>query len=237
MSDPDLTPAQDESVRALLAGARHSEPTPPDVVSRLDETLKDLVAQRHEERAPVVTLASRRRRRASAGLLAAAAAVVLGVGVTQVLPSMSGGGSDSATSGGAAEGTASQSDRSFGAEAPAAGGDGAGQDTGSDQAEPEAAEEKSPLGSTALDARPTLVSTSPLKRQLRDAELARRTAPFSASPTCPVPVAGSADQVPVTYDGAPGVLIYRPPVAGRQQVDLFLCGETDSFVSVKVKAR
>ena len=41
MSDPDLTPAE-EQVRRLLADARHDEPMPDDVAERLDRVLADL---------------------------------------------------------------------------------------------------------------------------------------------------------------------------------------------------
>ena len=75
-----LTPEQ-ETVRRLLADARHAEPMPDDVVDRLDRVLAGLAAGSPDELEPppaaaaVVSLASRRRRRA-ATLLVAAAAVV-----------------------------------------------------------------------------------------------------------------------------------------------------------------
>lgn len=111
---PDLTPAQERAVRDLLADARHTEPLPDDVATRLDETLAELAAERASgaEAAPsapagadatsadaspdggpdasVVPIARRRRRLVGIGLVAAAAAVVGGVAVTEVLPRMAG---------------------------------------------------------------------------------------------------------------------------------------------------
>lgn len=86
MTDQDqpLTPDED-AVRRALAAARHSDPLPTDVASRLDATLAGLVAERRalEPEAPPasggssggVVVPLRRRRRP--GLLLAAAAVVV----------------------------------------------------------------------------------------------------------------------------------------------------------------
>ena len=60
----ELTPAQDEAVRRLLADARHDEPVPPEVAARLDDALAGLRAERAAATADVVPL--RRRRRAAA---------------------------------------------------------------------------------------------------------------------------------------------------------------------------
>ena len=86
-SDDPLTPAEEE-VRRLLAEARHTGPTPPDVVARLDRVLGDL-SQEPVRTAPVVDLA-RRRRRVGTLLVAAAAVVAIGVGVGQVIGLQSG---------------------------------------------------------------------------------------------------------------------------------------------------
>ena len=95
-SDNPLTPAEEE-VRRLLAETRHTEPTPPDVVARLDRVLGDL-AQEPDRTAPVVDLA-RRRRRAASLLVAAAAVVAVGIGIGQILSPQSGSESTSAESG------------------------------------------------------------------------------------------------------------------------------------------
>ncbi|MCW2833136.1 MAG: hypothetical protein JWN68_1089 [Nocardioides sp.] len=234
MSDSDLTPDEDESVRALLASARHTGPTPPEVVARLDEVLAELAAERREVHAPVVTLASRRRRRASSALLAAAAVVVLGVGVTQVLPtgnesSDSSAGSDSALMEDTTAAGGAESDGAFGAneqEAPT-----------EDLQTQRDIREKAPSFTADSDLA-VLVSTAPLRRQVRALRpRAAFTASYAASPECLVDREESEDHVAVTYDGTAGVLVYREPAAGRQQVDLFLCGEADPVESVEIKAR
>ena len=70
MTQPPTThglPPEEEAVRRLLADARHDEPTPPEVVARLDATLASLAAERepaaHRRRrtttAPVIDLGAR----------------------------------------------------------------------------------------------------------------------------------------------------------------------------------
>lgn len=91
--DANLTPEQEADVRRLLAEARHDDPLPPDVATRLDRVLAQLAAGDPDlDPAQVVELASRRRHRAASLLVAAAAIVAVGVGIGQVLPT---GGSDS----------------------------------------------------------------------------------------------------------------------------------------------
>lgn len=236
-SDPDspLTPEEDDAVRALLASARHSEPIPPDVVARLDETLSSLTAERRETRAPVVTLASRRRRMAGTLVLAAAAVVVAGVGIGQVLPS---GGSDD--SGGSAESATSaddqlstgESDRSFSAEdsSPDAGADEKQGDTDM------RSQETAPVpSSSAYAGLSDLDGDAALKPQVRKLRQSANTASFSADPSCPLPSTDAEAVVSVTYDGLPGALIFRAPVGSTQQVDVFLCGETSARRSLRLR--
>lgn len=45
MTEPDLTAAQQEAVRRMLASARHDEPMPDDVARRLDQVLAGLSAE------------------------------------------------------------------------------------------------------------------------------------------------------------------------------------------------
>lgn len=231
MSDPDLTPEQDESVRALLASAKHADPMPPDVAARLDAVLADLASERREVRAPVVTLASRRRRRVSGALLAAAAVVVLGVGVTQVLPTTYESSDSSAGAGSemAEDQDGAASDRAFDANQP-------------ESAPGEMESQQGPDEKSSALSRDTyevvLDSRTPLRRQVRSLPSPPVSSATSrTSPECLVDPGPAQDQVEVTYDGTPGVLVYRPPAAGRQQVDLFLCGEPDSFASVTIKSR
>ena len=246
MPDPvpesNLTPAQDDAVRALLASARHTAPTPPDVVARLEATLESLAEERREvrpeTRAPVVTLASRRRRAAATLVLAAAAVVVAGVGIGQLPDAPWGssgsdaGSADSATSG-EDQLTTGESDRSF-AEPESA-------DGGADEKQGDAemrSQESAPSPSSAPEADlNALDSTSALKPQVRQLRrLSDDTATFSADPTCPLPGSGSGETVSVTYDGLPGALVFRAPVGSTQQVDLFLCGEPEALRSLRLRA-
>lgn len=96
MPNRDLTPAEEEQVRRLLADARHRAPVPEEVAARLDDVLTRLQAERAATDGPTTDeLASRRRRRRlGAGLLAAAAVVVAGVSLPQLLGSS---GSDEAS--------------------------------------------------------------------------------------------------------------------------------------------
>ncbi len=234
MSDPDLTPEQDASVRALLASAKHTEATPPEVVARLDDVLAGLDSERRKEHAPVLTLAGRRRRVVSSALLAAAAVVVLGVGATQILPLVDESGDSSAGSGAESmeDQTAAQSDRSFGAES-----DDRSQDAelGAEESQ-RSTDRKSPLPGAPAD--PSAVSsTTDLRPQVRALRPGRALSPYSASPLCPVPGAARATQVAITYDGVPAALVYRKPGASSQRVDVFLCGEVDPLRSVRLRVR
>lgn len=101
----DLTRAQEEAVRRLLAGARETAPMPDDVAARLDAVLADLAGttasapadaagEAEETPATVVPL---RRRRWPRLVLAAAAVTAVGLGTVQVLDRTGGGlGDDSA---------------------------------------------------------------------------------------------------------------------------------------------
>jgi hypothetical protein len=91
MSDDDSTPSvpTDEpsfddpahaELRALLRGARVTEPIPADVAARLDATLASLQAERRAEDEPAATVLPLRRRGIARVLVAAAAAVVIGAG-------------------------------------------------------------------------------------------------------------------------------------------------------------
>lgn len=247
MSDSNLTPDQDDAVRALLAAARHTDPTPPDVVARLDDELAALTAGRREVRAPdrAVTLASRRRRTAASLLLAAAAVVVVGVGIGQVLPSTdsandasAGSAADTATMEDAP--TSAESDRAAAGEPQTkAGSEGGFEGEASSEAPQGDAEMR--VQATAPDAISGLSSDSALKpqvRRLRNATIARTESSYAADSTCVLPAAESDAEtvVSVTFDDLPGALVLRVPVAGRQQVDVFVCGEPVARHSLTLRA-
>lgn len=241
MSDPDsdLTPAQDDAVRALLASARHTDPTPPEVVARLDAALASLTSDRLETRAPVVTLASRRRRTAGTLLLAAAAVVVAGVGIGQVLPT----GSSDESSAGAGDTAMSTDERPaesgsspYGAEADMPGQDGEDgadpkQGDTSSRTTPEAVPSPSNGLVGDLSALSGETALKPQVRKLRDV-----VDPTASYAVCPVPDAETDTSVSVTFDGMPGALVFHAPSGGIQRIDVFLCGEREALRTLKLRA-
>ena len=89
--DEELTPAQAEAVRRLLAGARHDEGIPDDVAARLDAVIADLAAEgveapaRTDEPTREAEVIPFRRRRWPQVLVAAAAVTVFGFGIAQIV--------------------------------------------------------------------------------------------------------------------------------------------------------
>lgn len=234
MSEPDLNPARDESVRALLAAAKHTEPAPAHVVARLDETLAGLVSERREVRAPVVTLASRRRRTASTVLLAAAAAVVFGVGVTQFVPSIGESGQDSGASSPESlqDQSTTQSEETAGAQSDSPESPG----TALDQSQL-STRETAPVPSATDADTGALSSTTGLKPQVRRLRPEAASTSSLSTEDCLVDPVDHEDVVSITYDGRPGALVYQPAVAGRQLVDVYLCGDADPVRSLRLRAR
>lgn len=240
--DPALSPAEEAAVRARLAEARHTDPVPDHVVARLDAVLADLTVERTAAPAadrrgpddapvaPVVPLASRRRRALATGLVAAAAVVALGVALPQVLDST--GGSDSASSGSAAD--------SGGSVAEAGPGQG---DDSDDAAAGSAPSELSEGGGAASSERSGSAFAAPLAlrsdQDLRPAvrPLARQGAvtAYDASPGCVLDV-GDGDRVDATWDGLPAVVVLRPVEEGRQDVDVFVCGSDEVVASTTLRA-
>jgi len=78
---------QDAQVRRLLRDARHDQPVPDDVATRLDRVLAQLAAGDPAGAPAPDEVAARRRRRAGGLLVAAAAVVVAAVGIGQVVDS------------------------------------------------------------------------------------------------------------------------------------------------------
>lgn len=221
MSDPELTPAQTESVRALLASARHDEPVPDHVAARLDATLAQLrdagvssvassVASSPVvgDPAPVIDLASRRRRRVAGALVAAAAVVTLGVALPQALPR---GGNDSGTAAQTAESSAAGQDRTFAEDSPSAG--------SRLRSNPLRKDEPAPAQSGPLAvAVPALTSGPGLAERvvaLRD-QAGRGPAPCAAGRT-------PRRWLEVTLDGAPATLVFRPARGATQRVEVVPC--------------
>jgi hypothetical protein len=241
-----LTPREEERVRRLLAQARHQEPMPPEVVARLDAVLVDLgtadadrtAAPPVEAGQPVVDLAARRRRRRATRLLVAAAAVtVLGVGGPQLLRGagdlMTAGDSSAESAAGGADVRADN--------APQRDGPSSGLLTGgSEPAEPR------PETQAATD----FVALRPqgLERQLAELDALEtqylagipRTREYPSGKSqrqCRGDAAwGQGRRIPVTYDGEPGVAVFRTPVGDLRRVDVILCGESTPARTVFIPA-
>ncbi|MQW77053.1 hypothetical protein GHK92_14315 [Nocardioides sp. dk4132] len=86
---------QDAQVRRLLREARHDEPVPDDVATRLERVLAQLAADDPADVPDPDEVAARRRRRAGGLLVAAAAVVVAGVAIGQVVDPGDSASSDS----------------------------------------------------------------------------------------------------------------------------------------------
>lgn len=226
---PEHSPEHEE-VRRLLADARHDEPMPATVVARLDRVLADLAKEPDGAAAvtsPVTSLATRRRRVGQL-LVAAAAVLVVGVGIGEVLGGGSTGSQDSVTSDAGAD-----------QDAPAAA-----------EAEPEppvegAGPQPEAQNDTASRARLVELTSADFEDGVRDTadawsihalapqDLDRGTALLAA---CSARGWGKGSFVPVSYDGSPGVLVFRRPSGDTQVADLFLCGSSEPVRSITLPA-
>ncbi|NYD39998.1 hypothetical protein [Nocardioides panaciterrulae] len=243
--------ARAREVRRLLADARHTEPMPVDVASRLDAVIADLAGQQEvpPPAAEVTDLAARRRRRATTLLVAAAAVVAIGVGVDRLAPfSSSGGSSQDSAASGAASGPSGQHP---GQPSHGASGDGTGP-----QSYAHAPSKSAGSGAGATEGRhPATIPDLPPVRVRSDhfpvdATRARRAAMSQTGATagdrngasrpafdCQPADWGRGRVVPVRYDGLPAVLVLRPATGDSQVVDLFRCGTTDLLRTTTLPAR
>jgi len=225
MTEPELTPAQEDVVRRHLAAARHTDPMPGDVADRLDRVLAGLrdepadpsAAEKTgptEQHAPVIDLAARRRRRLTQGLVAAAFVVVAGVGVSQLAGQPGGDSSaDNGVSGSAGyqEGSTRGSLTPNPANAPGTG-------------------EK--LDKSLPVVRPDHFRADVLRlsRDLSSYDTAGPPKPTSPGDTVngvalPCVTAGTGEAViSVSYRELVAALLYRRPVADSRVVELYLCG-------------
>ena len=239
LRESQLPPADDERIRRLLAEARHTEPMPEAVATRLDGVLASLSADRaqrredlaHEDhRAPVVDLAARRRRRTAANLLVAAAAVlVVGFGITQVLPDgMSGSDGDPAAT--------SAEDNAAGGSADSADSGDVNSRIDEPEAGPEAPSEYDGAAGKTFQIRSERFGTD--VRQARQQLLLDRKAALVEypAPDCLTTDVGAGDVVAATYDGAPAAIVLRTPSGDVQVVDLFLCGDSTPRRSITLTA-
>ena len=242
MTDASDLPPEQEAVRRLLADARHAGPPPPEVVARLDETLAALVADRGsapladapatspERTAPVVDLSARRRRLAGVGLLAAASVVVAGVAIGQVLPR---GASD--------EGSSAGSDSSLADSQTEAQQEGESDDSGAGSSEQAPELLKSP-SATPFAGVPTISASDPALEQrlvdLRTEAVARSQdlGSVDAVISCTLPGLGQGRRLLAQVDGQLGVVVFRRPVGGTQQAELYVCGTPDPVRTLTLPA-
>jgi hypothetical protein len=215
LRESPLSPADDERIRRLLAEARHSEPVPEAVATRLDKVLAGLHADRAEGEnpAPVIDLAARRRRTAANLLVAAAAALVVGVGISQVLPDGISGGTDP-------QATSAED---------AAGGSADLGDVDSRNAQPEASPEapgELDGGMTGKAFRIRSEQFGPDVRRLRTQVLQDKHALLAyPPPECLTVDVGAGEVVAAKYDDAPAAIVLRTPSGDVQVVDLYVCGD------------
>lgn len=196
-------------VRRLLADARHTEPMPADVASRLDDVLADLTAERSQAAEPapapapiVIPIAAHRRRRAAGLLVAAAAIVVGGVTLAQNVHL-----------------TSTNSSASTAEDAAQQRADSGGQTSSNGELPHSPGPMKTPEDTGLIVVHPRHFSRDALQgRQLS-------TATFDAAKSLActtLPRHGRV--VPAEYQHAPAALVYRRPEGSSQVVDLYVCG-------------
>ncbi|WP_028653774.1 hypothetical protein [Nocardioides halotolerans] len=232
---PELTLEQEESVRRLLADARHDEPIPAEVAARLDTTLAGLTRDEPGSPgvAPVLDLAARRRRRNAAGLLAGAAAVIVSGFVGGQLIDVGSSGDDAGTAS-----TEADANRAGSADDQA----------GGDSLESFSPGATAPLagsGGPVLQLRSQHLA-SDLDTQLRSyASEGSASASLSASElgalgctTQPPPQKfGLGEFFPALFDGTPAVVALRAPADGTQTADVLECSSAELLDSVTLTPR
>ena len=249
--DPTVEPSFDDpahdDLRALLAGARATDPIPTDVAARLDATLESLQSERatqQEDQNNVVPL----RHRVGRVLVAAAAVVVVGAGgVGIVKGALNGGGSDDMSSdsaGSAADTDAGSAGVPSAPEANAARPESsqATKDAPAQLAEVPAfttarfAEQAAQLDTAALDFVQDK-STDP------DYGSATRSPAPTSSPTpvtgslatrCSTPALPDTESIQITLDGQRAVLVLHPVSEGRQLIEAWSCDGTATLASATV---
>lgn len=210
-----LPPHEEERVRRLLAEARHDEPMPDEVASRLDDVLADLAAE--PRRAATVHRLADRRRRAATMLVAAAAVVLAGVSVGQLV---GGSNEDAATT--SSDSGLAELDR----DGPATGEAGGAGEEG-------AAPPQADGGTLARTQRTDVVrvrvarfavDVDRLRDRLRRPAAAQGLVRDDVSPGCDPGEWGPGTYQPVRYAGSEGYVVLRPATGDIQVADLFLCG-------------
>lgn len=224
--------AEQEQVSRLLAAAAAAEPMPPDVASRLDATLAELVAEREGAAGPtappqthqkdadpdpggsVTPLTALRRRRWPGLLVAAATVSVLGLGVGNLLGQAGqGGAGDSAVTA-----------------------DSAGEALEEAPPSRSLVEDEDELGGQASELQRPLprlrtVSLAADVRRLLTAAPADppTTSSRDAAAWCVRPATSRTDElVRVRLDGRRAVLVLGPADEGRRTAEVFTCDDGDT---------
>lgn len=215
----ERSPDPDEQVRRWLAEARHTDPMPNDVTERMDRVIAGL-AEDPSRRATVVRLAERRRR-AGTMLVAAAAVVVAGVGVGQVVGGGNGGPESGLDASTAEEESAAQDDEA----APEAATDRGGRFGDGLTAQRQLARVRPrSFAQDAAALRDRVVASYQAGAELDGSESTGERSAQARRPVCKPGDWGRGSYRAVSYDGAPGYLVFRRPRGDTQVADLFLCG-------------
>ncbi|MCY7395773.1 MAG: hypothetical protein LH468_06375 [Nocardioides sp.] len=230
---PELSGAREDSVRRLLAEARHEEPLPPQVAARLDTLLGELVQARSSQ-TRVGSLAQRRRQRRGVLLVAAAAAVVVGV-VGPRLTGDPGGGTASDSSRSGADGASSAES----AESSPAQGSRESQELAPEEA-PEGGPSSAPAGPAPAAGGVVVLSSATFVADVTRVLGSRGSLEGDSSdlsltgPACGSATYGAGRLLPAVYDGTSAVLALRPPTDGTQLVEVLACGSAEVLRSTTV---
>lgn len=234
-----LTPDDEARIRALLSGARATDPIPQEVAVRLDDALVGLAAERSVDpvepspatgsEASIHPFARTRRHRVVALLGAAAAVAVVGLGVGALLDHDSDSASDSAATGSSVErgekaATEGEALKSVAPESASA----------SDQVEADApAWEKVVPAPRAAGVRSRHLTHDLAAIQsdyLPSPGRARYGKTLIHQPqgfTCPTADWGRGVLVAATYDGDPAYVAFRRPMGSTQVVEVLQCGTAE----------
>ena len=245
-----MTPEQEEQVRRLLGSLPPEGPLPPEVATRLDARLADLVAERTSAAAPASgdeLAARRRRRRVTTSLVAAASVAVVGVALG-TMADLTGSGSDSAQSGAAVSDSAAAAPESApeAAREDSAGDAAGGADAGTLASVPDGvlllAGDRQDVATANLDrdvARVAALAPAPSSREgvtgdradpeEGPGEARRRLATIAP---CVVPAAEAGDVVaPVRLDGEPATLVLRAAAGGTREAQIYACDDATALLA------
>ena len=228
--EDELSPEDEQRVRRLLADAGGTTTLPEDVVTRLDEVLLGLQAERAGSPTPADDLAARRRRRWTKVLVAAATVAVVGVGVGNIVNDGTTGGSSDSAADMAVEGQGEA-----GAEAAP--------DGGSLVREGPEANRRPLLDAAPTSSLPRVRTGSATVDAQRIHDMSLRSA-FSKQPEadgandadrkaagCDLPATTRGERlVAVRLEGRRATLVFRAKEDGERRAEVYSCRDADSPV-------